>query len=101
MRVMRGERPSRPSSGDKYSLEPSDDAWELISRCWAHESDARPKMAEVCSLLIGAVAVPSSGGYSQSASDFIISKHVERQSCVHYHSNLVFKASNWVVRRVL
>jgi hypothetical protein len=101
MRIMQGERPSRPLPGDKCSLEPSDDAWDLISQCWAHESDARPEMAEVYSLLVGTVAVPSSGGSSQSASEIVITKHVGRQSCVHYHSSLVFKASNWAVRRVL
>jgi hypothetical protein len=62
MRVIQGERPSRPSPGNGCSLEPTDEAWDLISRCWAHESDARPRMAEVCSLLAGAPASTGTPG---------------------------------------
>jgi hypothetical protein len=66
MRVIQGERPSRPSPGNGCSLEPTDEAWDLISRCWAHESNARPRMAEVCILLAGA---PTSTGTPRPASE--------------------------------
>jgi hypothetical protein len=77
MRVMRGERPSRPSPMDECALEPTDDAWDLISRCWAHDSDVRPEMAEVCSLLAGAYAAPTSLGVSLPASEPFIGEPVQ------------------------
>jgi hypothetical protein len=69
MRVMQGECPSRPLPCDGCSLEPTDEAWRLISRCWAHDSGARPTIAEVCSLLAEAQATPTSTGTPQPASD--------------------------------
>jgi hypothetical protein len=78
MRVMRGERPSRPLPADGSMLQPTDDAWALISRCWAHESYARPKMAEVCGLLAGANAVPTSAGSSQLVSEPTTDEPVQR-----------------------
>jgi hypothetical protein len=64
---MQGERPSRPSSKDGCSLEPPDDAWDLISRCWAQETNMRPGIAEVCSLLAGVGVVPTPAGSGQPA----------------------------------
>jgi hypothetical protein len=66
---MQGERPSRPSPRNGCSLEPGGEAWDLISRCWAHESDARPGMTEVCRLLAGAQAAPTSTGAPPPASE--------------------------------
>jgi hypothetical protein len=71
MRVMQGKRPPRPSPGNRCSLEPTDEAWDLISRCWAHKSDARPKMVEVCSALAGEPATPISTDTPRSASESI------------------------------
>jgi hypothetical protein len=67
MRIMQGERPSRPSSGNGCSLEPTDETWSLISRCWAHDSGARPTMAEVCNW--NWLAVPTPAGTSRPLSE--------------------------------
>jgi hypothetical protein len=68
MRIMQGERPSRPSPLNGCSLEPTDETWNLISRCWAHESGTRPTIAEVCNSL----AAPTSAGTSRPPSEPII-----------------------------
>jgi serine/threonine protein kinase len=54
--VMRGERPPRPSRGEKCILEPNDSAWAMISRCWSQERERRPVMSVVCGRLQGRLA---------------------------------------------
>jgi hypothetical protein len=50
-RVVGGERPPRPLAGDPDVLEPSDEVWDLITRCWSTLSTSRPLMYEVCEAL--------------------------------------------------
>jgi hypothetical protein len=51
--IVRGERPVRPSmhTPGGYMLEPPDDVWDLIMRCWSHDCEARPPIADVCASL--------------------------------------------------
>jgi hypothetical protein len=98
MRVMRGERPSRPSPVDGCALEPTDDAWDLISRCWAHESDARPEMAEVCSRLTEAQVASTSAGSPQPTSELITGESCERDT-TGAPSNLIVNLDDSLIER--
>jgi serine/threonine protein kinase len=57
MRVVQGQRPSRPSAESQCMLEPEDDMWKIISGCWSQAREDRPTMTEVCEHLRTTMAV--------------------------------------------
>ena len=51
-RITKGKNPPRPGGQDPRKRVDSDDLWNLVTRCWSHEPDQRPTMAEVHSVFL-------------------------------------------------
>jgi len=45
LKVMKGERPARPEGAEGARF--TDDVWEMLNRCWAHQPEHRPPVVDV------------------------------------------------------
>jgi hypothetical protein len=49
LKVINGERPSRPEGSLELGL--TDDIWELVQKCWRHDRETRPQISFVLNRL--------------------------------------------------
>ena len=47
MRMLRGERPVRPTDPEVVARGLDDKMWGILERCWAHAPEDRPTIEEV------------------------------------------------------
>jgi hypothetical protein len=51
LRILRGQRPSRPTDRDCLGAPMTNAEWQLCQQCWAQEAEDRPTVANVVKAL--------------------------------------------------
>jgi hypothetical protein len=50
-KVLKNQQPRRPSQEECHGAELPDSLWDLMTRCWLPDADARPNIHDVMSII--------------------------------------------------